>query len=167
MGYCSGHCVVTEYRQTAIALTTWSGETDDGRKVGAPINSKWKFYSDWLKAFTAGLAAHWSKDDDCPCDADCDCSCDTGDARPGPWHKASKPRKFRQPVAFPGYKSFFIHGTFELEWRTTEGICLCDPGEEDRGDVVLQWVGDTEALAAEAGLAAGPRSSTRAARKRG
>ena len=136
-------------------MTTWSGETDDGRKVGAPINAKWKFYPDWLKAFTAGLAVYWSKDDDCPCDdEDCDCSCDTGDAQPGPWHKASKPRKFRQPVAFPGYKSFFIHGTYELEWRTTEGICLCDPGEEDAAAVVLHWVGETRAMMDEAAITA-------------
>jgi len=156
MSHCSGHCVVTEYRQTNIVITEWSGVTDDGRDVGShPIDKKWTFYKGWLKAFEGGLAAHWVEEDDCGCcNDDDDCTCDTGDNKPGPWHRAAKPLKFRQPVKFPGYKSFFIHGTYVLEYRFTDGICLGDPGREDEGRMLMAWIGDTAVMARDSGAAA-------------
>ncbi len=161
MARCSGHCVVTEYRETAIVLTEWSGTTDDGRNVGAPINKKWNYYDGWLKAFKAGLEAYWVEDDDC-CD-DGDCTCDTGKNKPGAWQQASATRKFKQPVSFPGYKSFFIHGTYTLEWRTTDGICLGDPDEEDVGSMLV-LSGDSAAMADEAGVTAARKRPARSKR---
>jgi hypothetical protein len=151
-----GHCEVTEYRETNIVLTNWSGTTDDGRTVGAPINPKWKYYRDWRAAFVAGLAAYWVTGDDCcACcadDGECPCVCDTSGNQPGPWITVATPRKFRQPVTFPGYKEFYIHGTYTLEYRNTSGICLSDPGEEGEGSMALQWAKDkADAIGKESG----------------
>jgi hypothetical protein len=148
---CSGHCVVTEYRETNIVLTTWSGTTDDGRTFERPIDPKWKFYPGWLRAFVAGLASYWVIDDDC-CD---DCSCDTSGNTPGPWHTSTVVRRFRQPVKFPGYKEFFIHGTYTLEYRFTEGICSGDPGDEGEGSLTLGLGKDEQAMGKEAGVTKG------------
>ena len=157
MTHCSGHCVVTEYRQTVIELTTWSGTTDDGRNVGAPINKKWNYYPGWLKAVKAGLEDYWTDDDDC----DDDCDCDTDKNKPGPWQQASNTRKFRQPVSFPGYTSFYIHCTYTLEWRFIDGVCLGDPDEEEEGSMLVVWAGDVEAMAQESGAAAALKTPKR------
>jgi len=140
---CSGHCTVTEYRQSAIVLTTWSGVTDKGEDVGShPIDKKWKWFDEWQRAFVAGLAAHWSRDDDC--DDDCDCYTDANP--PSNW-KDGGSRKFRQPVAFPGYRSFFIHGTYALEYRTTEGVCSGDLNDEEEGRALVCLSEDAREMA--------------------
>jgi hypothetical protein len=126
-----------------VKAVRWSGTTADGRNVGGTlepwltsgspdVKKRFKAYQD---AFRKGLAAFWTEIDDC--DDDCVCEKDVNQKEPK-WSPANpRERKFRQPYPEPGYKPFFIHGTYKLQWKSYTGTCQPNPDEELEDDVLL------------------------------